>query len=163
MSRDEPLMWMADEARRLHAAGKVRGKSWSLTQVCEHLALAVEGTSIDPDAISSATIGESGWNSLGPFTKLKRRVMKHGLLLSGRFPQGVPSPDFVLPTASTEEGTGRFEEMVQRLAAAAERFDAKVRRADARWVNHPLLGPMTGAQWRRFHTLHARHHFEFMR
>lgn len=156
MSRNDSLTWMCDEARRLHAAGKVRGKSWSLAQVCEHLALAVEGTSSDPAAGSV----DRAWSALSPLTRLKRRVMKHGLLISGRFPEGVPSPEFVLPAASP---VGGFEEMVRRLGAAAERFDAKARRPDARWVNHPLLGPMTGAQWRRFHTLHARHHFGFMR
>lgn len=153
MSRSDSLTWMCDEARRLHAAGKVRGKSWSLAQVCEHLALAVEGTSNDPDP---ATVHRA-WSALSPITRLKRRVMKHGLLFSGRFPEGVPSPEFVLPAASPA-----LEDTLRRLAAASERFDAKARRPDARWVNHPLLGPMTGMQWRRFHTLHARHHFGFM-
>jgi hypothetical protein len=26
-----------------------------------------------------------------------------------------------------------------------------------------MLGPMTGAQWKCFHDLHARHHFKFMK
>jgi hypothetical protein len=69
----------------------------------------------------------------------------------------MPSPKFVQPSASTE-----FDAAVKSLAAAAEAFEAKAARPCEAWIDHPLLGPMSGAQWRRFHVIHARHHFRIV-
>ena len=30
----------------------------------------------------------------------------------------------------------------------------------ARILNHPVLGPLTAQQWRRFHQVHGRHHLK---
>lgn len=27
-------------------------------------------------------------------------------------------------------------------------------------LDHPILGPLTGAQWRKFHVVHGRHHLK---
>lgn len=84
--------------------------------------------------------------------------MRRGLLLTGKFPEGVPSPEFVRPSDAAD-----LDAMIQRLESAAQAFDRKLARPDAQWVFHSLLGPMNGAQWRRFHDLHARHHFKFVK
>jgi hypothetical protein len=41
------------------------------------------------------------------------------------------------------------------LADAEKRFGAK-----ARLLRHPVLGPLTAQQWRRFHEVHGRHHLK---
>jgi len=41
-------------------------------------------------------------------------------------------------------------ELIQR---CEERFGAKTRLLD-----HPILGPLTAEQWRKFHWVHGRHH-----
>lgn len=147
---------MEDEARRLRDRGAVMGKAWSLAQVCEHLAMAVRGT-VDLPLADAAAV-EAWWMELGPLERLKRRVMQRGLLWSRRFPEGVPSPRMVVPSEAAE-----LESAIRLLAAAAAAFDEKLKRPGARWIYHPLLGPMNGRRWKRFHDLHARHHFGFMR
>lgn len=157
------MLWMGHEARRLHAAGRTVGRSWTLAQVCEHLALAIEGTlSAPPSADPPAW-----WRALSTPARLKRRLMRTGLLLSGRFPDGVPAPDFVRPGADAD-----LARALARLDRACEAFEARCRTPDSArargsaparpWPFHPLLGPMNAARWRRFHTLHARHHFSEM-
>lgn len=155
-SRDS-LSWIADEACELRRRGALRGKSWSLAQACEHLALAMQGTADSPPVDSPARGAPTWWRELGLLQRLKRRAIKHALLWSGRFPEGVPSPKVVLPSDGAD-----LDHAIGMLVAAAEAFDRKRGRDDARWIAHPLLGPMSGAQWKRFHDLHARHHFRFM-
>jgi hypothetical protein len=45
--------------------------------------------------------------------------------------------------------------MDQALAQCEERFGKKVKIAD-----HPVLGPIPIAGWRKFHLLHTRHHMK---
>ena len=151
------LSWIAERARRLGESGAVCGRSWSLAQVCEHLALAVQGTVDDPEPARDGGVAPSWWRELGRVERSKRRLMKHGLMWTGRLPDGVRSPESVLPSEDAE-----FEIAVRSLAVAAQAFDAKAARHGATWVYHPLLGPMSGAQWRRFHVIHARHHFRIV-
>jgi hypothetical protein len=42
-------------------------------------------------------------------------------------------------------------------------MDAIVAQCEARFgcgkvLDHPILGPLTAAQWRKFHLIHGRHH-----
>ena len=41
------------------------------------------------------------------------------------------------------------------LADAEKRFGSRVKVLD-----HPILGPLTAKEWRRFHRTHARHHLK---
>lgn len=84
--------------------------------------------------------------------------MKHALLATGRFPEDAPAPEMVRPT-----GGSSSSDAIRRLQEAVVAFMRKRSRADARWVYHPLLGRMDGRQWQRFHLIHARHHFAFLR
>ncbi len=166
LKTDDSLGWIADEARRLRGLGAMRGKAWSLAQVCEHMALAINST-VDSPARETASQGVRDkvasvdppvwWTDLARLERLKRRAVRCGLLWSGRFPEGVPSPAFVRPTDAVE-----LDVAITMLKLATEAFDRKLKQADARWVYHPLLGPMRGSRWKRFHDLHARHHFKFM-
>lgn len=146
MKSGATLSWIPDRAQRLAADGAVHGRAWTLAQVCEHLALAMEGTLQDPPPGSPSP---ATW-----LTRVRRFFMRNALLLSGRFPQGVKAPDFVAPTSSPA-----LDAAIARLTHAIDKFELKLTRPDARWVAHPLLGRMSGGQWRRFHWIHAAHHF----
>jgi hypothetical protein len=39
-----------------------------------------------------------------------------------------------------------------------QRFGSRVK-----LVNHPVLGPLTAEEWRRFHCVHGRHHLRQIR
>ena len=116
------MLWMGHEARRLHAAGRTVGRSWTLAQACEHLALAIEGTLAAPPSADPP----AWWRALSTPARLKRRLMRTGLLLSGRFPDGVPAPDFVRPGADAD-----LSRALARLDRACEAFEARCRTPDS--------------------------------
>ncbi len=145
MQTDRALDWIVDEAERLAVAGATIGRAWSLAEVCEHLALAMEATRREPDAAVEPR----------PFlTRAKQWVMKHAVLMRGRLPENAPSPAFVAPSGRLDN-----QAAIERLRQAVGTFRARLDQGAANWVPHPILGEMTGPQWRRFHIIHARHHF----
>jgi hypothetical protein len=158
MTSPDSLTWIAHEARQLRTSSALRGRAWSLAQVCEHLALAIQRTVDAPAPVDAALLPKFYWVHIGPARRLQRRLIKHVMFWSGRIPAGVPAPDFAQPSPSTD-----LDSAIQLLDSTAHAFDRKHARADATWNDHPLLGPMTGAEWRRFHEVHAQHHFRFMK
>ncbi len=150
MNARSSLRWIPEAAHQLAAAGALRGRSWSLAQTCEHLALAIEGTVRDP---ASAAAPQS-WRTLSAGTRFWRCCAKYGLLMTGRFPRGITAPDVVVPSDAPE-----LDRTLAQLEQAAAAFEQKYARGAAAWVYHPLLGRMSGRQWRRFHIIHAAHHF----
>ena len=56
--------------------------------------------------------------------------------------------------------TGTVSDLGEKIAA----MDAAIARCEERMgrgvklLDHPVLGPLTGAQWRTFHVVHGMHH-----
>lgn len=146
------LKWIPSRARELANAGAVWGKSWSLSQVCVHLALAFESTVRG----SGNGAPPRRWRALTRFERTKRWFIKHFMLTTGWFPSGVPAPESVAPSGSLS-----LPEALDRLEAAVEEFERKCSSPGASWGYHSLLGRMSSRAWRRFHVIHAAHHFSF--
>ncbi len=148
------LQWIPDQAKRLAAAKAVQGETWSLAEVCDHLTLAFEST--------VRGNGDEGpprrWNSLSRFERAKRWCIKHFMLATGWFPRGVPAPASVAPSGSV-----LLDDGIKRLEDAAAAFDRKCSSPHSTWGYHSLLGKMSGRTWRRFHSIHAAHHFSFFK
>jgi Protein of unknown function (DUF1569) len=78
----------------------------------------------------------------------------------GYLPVGRNSPDRVRPrgmpveTVATEIGP-QIESMDKLITEAETRFGSGVPLMD-----HPILGPLTAKQWRKFHWIHGRHHLK---
>ena len=146
------LRWIPDHARGLASANAHRGKTWSLAEVCEHLALAFETT-------VRGSIEEGPprrWQALGWFQRATRWCAKQYMLATGWFPHGVSAPASVAPSSSVS-----IEDALSRLEDAAAAFDRKCSSPRSTWGYHSLLGKMSGRAWRRFHSIHAAHHFSF--
>lgn len=141
-------------ARELAAQGNLTGVGWTLAQVCEHLALAMMGTTLAPAPPGTP----DWWRNLPPWKRIGKTIAKLALLTTGRFPRGVPSPDSVIPSPTAE-----LAKSIRQLERAIRAFETKLAQPDATWMWHPLLGRMTGRQWARFHQIHARHHFAIFR
>ena len=82
------------------------------------------------------------------------------VLRVGRFPRGVESPKQTRPKSSlADEPLRPFNDalvaMDAMLADAEKRFGAKTR-----VLRHPILGPLTAQQWRKFHKVHGCHHLK---
>lgn len=145
---DRALDRIADEAERLAKAGATIGKAWTLAEICEHLALAMEGTRPASEPPAAEPL----------LKRVKQWVMKHAVLTRGRLPENAPSPDFVVPTGRLDN-----QAAINRLRRAIATFCAHLNQGSANWIPHPILGAMTGRQWRRFHIIHARHHFAVLK
>ena len=138
MSRD-------DFAR--HREGK-----WSSLEILDHLNLTYRGTILSLERSLAA-----GGARSSPDRKRKRWPRRIVLWL-GYFPRRAKAPERVLPRGAPVEQVTK--EIFDNLA----RMDELIARCEARLghqtpvADHPILGPLTAGEWRRFHWVHGRHH-----
>jgi hypothetical protein len=135
-----------------HPPGK-----WCAAEVLEHLYLTYTGTikglermmaSADPSTTPAT------WRQRG------RKVVVLGF---SYMPPGREAPKLSRPRGvPVEKVRGeigpKIAEMDELIARCEEKFG--VRR---KLLDHPILGPLTGAQWRTFHLVHGRHHMKQIR
>ncbi len=125
---------------------------WSAAQILEHLAITFGTTAdlmkkiADRRHTRSAQPSARQWFIAWVVTGL------------GYMPEGRKSPAFAVPKgAPTDQVLQQLRVNLLAMDAAltdVERcFGAGVAVAD-----HPILGPLTVRQWRRFHFVHTRHH-----
>ena len=136
----------SDELTR-HPEGK-----WSAAEVLEHLYLTYTGTQ---KAFERCL---SGGKPLGGVPTFKQRLSTTAVTDFGYFPTGRKSPEPVLPRGVPAEKIvadigPQIAAMGQVIAQCEERYGARVKVLD-----HPVLGPLTAKQWRKFHLIHGRHH-----
>jgi len=127
---------------------------WNSLQILEHLALSYTATTKGLLRTLEAGQPQSG------SPEFRQRIRRLYVLGVGRFPPGVESPKQTTP----RDGLGndplrRFNDalvaMDATLTDTEKRFGARTR-----VLNHPILGPLTVQQWRRFHQVHGRHHLK---
>ena len=121
-------------------AGHTTVGTWSLAQICHHLATVMRmvvalpaSTPQDP----SLWIGEEA----------KRRVLETGMV-----PEGLPAPPQVLPS-------GALDERVE--ARALQRAIENYRASSGPKIPHRFLGPLTKAEWDELQLIHVAHHLSF--
>jgi len=73
-------------------------------------------------------------------------------------PSGFPAPERTRPQGRPTEQVLRdifleLDRMDSGLAELENKFGSAIKVMD-----HPLLGPLTAEQWRKFHLAHGRHH-----
>lgn len=146
------LRWIPERARELSRRNLLHGKSWTLAHVCEHLALALELTV----QMESGGPPPRRWRVLSRFERAKRWCVKRVMLATGWFPGGVTAPGLVEPS-----GELSLAQALERLQQAVEQFEHKYASSGAGWSYHSILGRMNDRQWRKFHSIHAAHHFSF--
>jgi len=139
----------AEQLTRHPAEGK-----WSAAEILEHLSRAYK-TSI-PHLQKCLDGGEplataAGW---------KQRVIATVVVDMGYMPSGRKAPEFTRPKGAPVEQVlqdipQHLTTLDQVLSECERRFGATVKLAD-----HPILGPLTVNQWRKFHWVHTRHHLK---
>lgn len=78
-------------------------------------------------------------------------------------PTGREAPQFTLPrgtpgeTVQAEIGL-RISEMDDMIARCEGKFGLR-----RKLLDHPILGLLTGEEWRKFHLVHGRHHVKQIR
>jgi hypothetical protein len=130
---------------------KPEGK-WSAAEVLEHLYLTYTGTQKAFERCLKAG------KPLGGAPTFKQRVATAAVTEFGYFPKGRKSPDQVLPRGLPVEKIvadigPQIVAMDKVIAQCEERYGSCIKILD-----HPVLGPLTARQWRKFHLAHGRHH-----
>ncbi len=116
---------------------------WTLGQVSNHLStaltLTVEGAPVKISWLKRVILGP---------------VAKWHVFRTGTMPAGikVPTPRLEPPA----EADDRAE--VEALRAAIRMFLGE----GGPFATHPLFGPMSVDEWRRFHCIHCAHHLSFL-
>ena len=137
----EQLLW--------HPAGK-----WCAVEIIEHLYLTYTGT-----IKGFGRLLEGGRPLAATPTWKQRRdawiVVRLGYLPTGRESPAVARPRGV-PAAK----------VLAEIGSAITAMDEIMARGEARFgshrkvLDHPVLGPFSIAQWRKFHLVHGRHHLK---
>lgn len=144
---EEQVEGMAGGDFDRHSPGK-----WSAAQILEHLAITYDGTHRNLRKVLETGVRPTARGSL------RQRA---GVLLVvelGQFPTGVEAPAPTRPTGLSGA------DALAAIRSALPRMDAAMRECEARFgrrgviATHPILGPLSLRQWRRFHWVHARHH-----
>ncbi len=132
-------------------AWRPEGK-WSTGDILEHLALAFSGT------IKGAqmALDKNSPRKREPTFKERLRAMVVADL--GYYPRGRTSPEMVKPRGVPPREA--FNSIRKNLMAMDELIGACEQRfgANTKLLAHPVLGPITARQWRRFHRIHTCHH-----
>jgi Protein of unknown function (DUF1569) len=136
----------AEELRR-HPEGK-----WCAAEVLEHLFLTYTGTVKGCERCLQA--GEP----LGSRPTLKQRCSTLAVTGFGYFPRGRQSPERARPKGMEPEKVlaeigPQIARMDELIAQCESQYGSRIKMMD-----HPVLGPLTARQWRKFHWLHGRHH-----
>jgi hypothetical protein len=130
-----------------------RDGEWSASLILEHLLLTFTATT--KGLLKTMQAGE-------PFCRdanWRDRTGRFYVLRLGRIPSGLKATKNITPKQGLPGNTlGAFNDALVALNAtlsdAERRFGKKIR-----ILEHPVLGPLTAEEWRRFHRVHAEHHF----
>jgi hypothetical protein len=149
MKAGTTLLVIAEQARAMATNGAVATGNWTLAQICDHLARAVEGS------LGMLAPAVGGRKRPSWMTRTVGRIL---ILKFGVVPRGVRAPAHVLPPADVV-----VDSALPRLQAAVEEFERRAAEPDVTLRAHPIFGFTDAATWRRFHMVHARHHLRFMK
>jgi hypothetical protein len=138
---------MSAEDLARHPEGK-----WSSAEILDHLNQTFRGTVKNCERCLAA--GKSGASVDRNTKRWQRRVV----IWLGYLPSGRKSPKPALPRGTpiaqlTTEIFENITHMENVIAACDTQFGQGKAIAE-----HPILGPLTAREWRKFHWVHGRHH-----
>jgi hypothetical protein len=140
---------MSGEDLLRHPEGK-----WCAAEILEHLYLTYTGTT---KAFERCLQAGQPQVSARVLRDRVRTIVVVGL---GHMPKGRQSPKHALPRGMTPE------QVTREIGPSISAMDAAIAQCESRFgkqnrlLDHPILGPLTGRQWRKFHWVHGRHHIK---
>lgn len=125
---------------------------WSIAEILEHLYLSYTGTIKGFERCLQA--GRSLALAPTPYHRCAAFLVT-GL---GYFPKGRPAPKQTIPKGlAVERVIADLPSAMAAMDEVATNCERKFGRS-IRVLDHPILGPLTIEQWRKFHLVHGRHH-----
>lgn len=130
---------------------------WCLAEIVEHLYLTYTGTIKGLSRVLDS--GKAHRNT----PTMRQRLRASVVTDVGYFPNGVKSPPVATPRGlptekAITEIVSKIAEMDEMMSRCAGRFGV-----DTKVLDHPVLGPFSVSQWRKFHLVHGRHHLKQVR
>jgi hypothetical protein len=124
---------------------------WCAAEVLEHLYLTYTGTIKGFEKVMT-----SG-KPLATQASVTQRVRTLMVVGFGYLPSGRKAPGNTQPRGLPAE------KVRSDLGAKMVAMDVIITQCEARFgriqlLDHPILGPLTAMQWRKFHLVHGRHH-----
>jgi Protein of unknown function (DUF1569) len=131
---------------------KAPAEKWSAAQILEHLFLTYKYTNLGLEKCL-----EQGAPSATRAT-MKDRFATVLVVNIGYLPAGRKAPERSVPRGMSPEEAQKgiasaLQRMVSDLDDCERRFGGRTKILD-----HPILGPLTADEWRKFHWIHGRHH-----
>jgi hypothetical protein len=130
-----------------HPEGK-----WSSAEILEHLNLTYTGTLKNLDRSLGAG------KPLASSDRRSKRLQRFVVTGIGYLPSGRKAPERAQPRGTPAGQVAA--EVLQNIS----RMDEVIGECEARFGNrtaiadHPILGPLTASEWRKFHLVHGKHH-----
>jgi DinB superfamily len=128
------------------------GEKWSAAQILEHLSLTYAGTAQAMEKCIQAG------RPMATSPRMFQRVAVVLVVGLGHMPEGRTAPAYTVPRGlSGKEALAQIwtnlDAMEEIISKCERQFGGRVKIAD-----HSILGPLSAAQWRKFHWVHGRHH-----
>ena len=138
---------MSSKQLSWHPANK-----WCAAEVLEHLYLSYTGTIKGFERVVQA--GKPLATS-GSMKQRSRRLVVFGF---NYLPTGRKAPQTTQPKGlPMDKVRNEIGDKIVAMDAIIAHCEAGFGRS-TRLLDHPILGPLTAAQWRKFHLLHGQHH-----
>lgn len=139
---------MSADQLSAHAPGK-----WCASEILEHLYLTYAGT-----IRGFQRVVEAGKPLTATRLTLTHRMRTIVVVSFSHLPSGRKSPEVVRPRGVPTEKVlaeigPKISEMDGVMTRCEDAFGAR-----RRLLDHPILGPLTAGQWRKFHLVHGMHH-----
>jgi hypothetical protein len=142
---------VAGEELTRHSPGK-----WSAAEIFEHLYLTYTGTMKGFERVL-----EAGKPKVTAPT-LKQRVGKFVVIGFSHMPSGREAPKTARPRGlPTEKVLAEIVPKIAEMDAFLSRCEETLGRGKV--LDHPILGPLTVAEWKKFHMVHGLHHLRQIR
>jgi hypothetical protein len=143
---------MSAEELNWHPADK-----WCSAEVLEHLYLTYTGTVKGFERVAKAG---KALATTASFSQRGKALIVVGL---GYLPEGRTAPAVAQPRGLPREQVlsgiipviGQMDEIITRCEKAIG--------SRKKLLDHPILGPLTAKQWRKFHLVHGLHHVKQIR
>ena len=132
-------------------------QKWCVAEVLEHLYLTYTGTIKGFERFLAA--GKPA-HSISTWLNRGRALVVLGF---GYLPSGREAPQFARPRGLPPE------KVLAEISPKIAEMDAMIGRCQQQFgkneklLDHVFLGPLTAAQWRKFHLVHGRHHLKEIR
>lgn len=135
-----------------HPEGK-----WCTAEILEHLYLTYTGTTKGFERCVQCE------QPMARPPELMDRLRKFVVIGLKHLPEGRKAPKNTVPKGMP------VEQVRAQIATAIAKMDAviaeaeKKHGAETRLLDHPILGPLRGDEWRKFHWVHGKHHLKQIR